>query len=153
MPAAVTSVIGATGAQGLTGATGIQGATGIGYLLTSGSSNTIGTGVKTFTVSLDSTASMYRAGNFVTVANSGANFMFGQITSYSGTTLSVNVTFTVGSGTYTAWSFGLSSSPGATGPTGATGIGSIGATGAQGATGPAGSVSDDVAILWALGLG
>ena len=101
---------------------------------------------------------MYRVGNYVIVANSGANYLYGQITSFTGTSAVVNVLAAFGSGgPYTAWSFSLQASPGATGPTGATGAaGSTGPFGATGATGPAGatgSVSDDVAIIWALSLG
>ena len=135
--------IGATGATGPSGSAGSQGstgATGIGYALVSGSSNSIGTGSKTFTVDKDYSVQMYRVGNYVIAANSGSNYMFGQITSFSGTTLTMNVTNAVGSGTYTAWSFSLNAAPGFTGATGATGpAGSNGGVGSTGATGPAGN--------------
>ena len=94
----------------------------------------------------DYSVQMYRVGNYVTVGYSGANYMYGVITSYSGTTLTMTSLFSVGSGTYSAWAFSLNAGPGATGPTGATGaqgiqgdIGATGAQGIQGATGPTGS--------------
>jgi len=59
--------------------------------------------------------------------------MEGTVTSYIGTTLIVNVTSTLGSGTYASWSISLSGAPGPQGSTGATGV--TGLTGAQGATG------------------
>lgn len=67
---------------------------------TSTSSNTIGLGSKTFTVSSGLTGII--AGQGVN-ASSGANSMSGTVTSYSGTTLVLNITSTVGSGTYTSW--------------------------------------------------
>jgi hypothetical protein len=109
-------------------------------VLLSGSSNTIGTGSKTFTVNLDADNSMYRVGNFVNVGAAPGNFMFGQITSFSGSSITVNVTFTVGSGTYSGWSFSLSASPGATGP-----------AGASGATGPEPGVGKIIAISMIFG--
>jgi len=55
--------------------------------------------------------------------------MFGQITSYSGTSLVVDVTVVGGSGTHTDWSIYVAGARGATGATGATG-----AAGADGAS-------------------
>ena len=55
-----------------------------------------------------------------------ANFMHGLVTSYSGTTLVINVDATGGSGTLADWNLAVQ--------------GETGATGATGATGPAGSV-------------
>ena len=126
--------IGATGAQGSTGATGNTGATGaegIGYRLYSFTSNTIGTGTKTFTVTLDAANSQYIPGMWVSVAEAGGAYIFGQITSYSGTTLVVNSVATSGSGTFSAWGVYLQGAPGANGSNGSTG-----ATGPQGASGP-----------------
>jgi hypothetical protein len=68
--------------------------------------------------------------------------MAGAVTSYSSGNgqLIVNVTSTLGSGTYTAWTVnlnGAAGTPGSTGPTGATGL--TGPTGATGLTGPTGA--------------
>lgn len=62
-------------------------------------SNTIGTGAQTFTVS----AGQQYAVNGKITFTSGANSETGTITSYTGTTLVVNITSIVGSGTFTSW--------------------------------------------------
>lgn len=73
-------------------------------------SNTIGTGSKTFT--LTTTARSYTAGQSLVIYSTAnaANRMVGTVTSYtSGTnTLVVNVTSVVGSGTFTDWEICLS---------------------------------------------
>lgn len=67
---------------------------------TSVTSNSIGTGAKTFTVAsgLDITA------GDAALATASTSSMAGTVTSYSGTTLVLSITATTGSGTYTAWS-------------------------------------------------
>lgn len=49
------------------------------------------------------------------------NYMHGQVTSYSGTTLTLNVTNIGGSGTFADWTITVAGTRGATGATGATG--------------------------------
>lgn len=73
---------------------------------TSSTSNSIGTGAKSFTVQ---TGLGFVVGNSVRVANTSANYMTGDVTSYdSGTgALVVNVTSSSGSGTYTDWTISL----------------------------------------------
>lgn len=81
---------------------------------TSVTSNIIGTGAKTFTVSAGKS---FQAGMYLVIADTAApstNSMFAQITSYSGTTLVVNVLSIVGSGTKTAWVISMTSAGGAT---------------------------------------
>ena len=83
---------------------------GLGYAgLTSTTSTLIGTGSKTFTVNLPSTSDAYVVGSRVRVAYSvtPANFMEGVITAYSGTSLTVNVDSTGGSGTFASWNFSI----------------------------------------------
>lgn len=70
------------------------------FTTTSTTSNNISTGAKTFVVA--SSGLPITTGQGV-MAYSGVNFMFGTVTSYSGTTLVMNVTSTIGSGTYTTW--------------------------------------------------
>jgi len=69
---------------------------------TSVSSNTIGTGSKTFTIpaGLD-----FAATENIQISStaSPANYLQGTVTSYSSTTLVVNITASVGAGTFTAW--------------------------------------------------
>ena len=80
---------------------------------TSATSNIIGTGTKTFTVS---TSKSFVAGMWLTIADTAAaavNSMFAQVTSYSGTTLVVTVpnNGVFGSGTKTAWTISLTAAP------------------------------------------
>lgn len=85
---------------------------------TSATSTTIGTGSKTLTTQ---TGKQFAAGQWVTVVRaSDVNaWMYGQVTSYSGSTLIINVTLTNGSGTYTDWAISIAGTRGATGATGA----------------------------------
>lgn len=94
-----------------------QAQVGIGYSnLTSTTSNTIGTGSKTFTTNLNSNESAYNVGTRIRVSGIlTANFMEGVITSFSGTTLVVNVDASGGSGTLNSWTFSVTGSQGATG--------------------------------------
>lgn len=73
---------------------------GISWSTTSSSTNTIGLGSKTFTVA-SSTLPIF-IGQIVT-ATSGVNTMTGTVTSYASTTLIINVTSIVGSGTFSSW--------------------------------------------------
>ncbi len=84
-------------------------------LATSTTSNTIGTGSKTFIIS--QTGVTLGAGTFVVIASRAnvANYMHGQIISNSANTLVVNSIDTGGSGTYTDWNILLSGSQGSSG--------------------------------------
>jgi hypothetical protein len=84
---------------------------------TSTSSVAIGIGAKTFTVSA---GKQFIVGEFLTIANTPTptNFMQGQVTSYSGTTLVMSILNTGGSGTYSTWTISPS---GVAGPTGSAG--------------------------------
>ena len=93
---------------------------GLGYAgLTSTTSTLIGTGSKTFTVNLPSTSDAYVVGSRVRVASSASpsNFMEGVITAYSGTSLTVNVDSTGGSGTFASWNFSIAGIQGNSGLT------------------------------------
>ncbi|MBK0381783.1 collagen-like protein, partial [Pedobacter sp. SD-b] len=103
--------VGATGAKGDTGSTGSTGTNGLGYGGTSTSSNAIGTGNKTFTTQA---GLAYVAGQRVRAINTTSKYMGGIISSYSGTSLVINVDETIGSGTYTSWSFGIAGENGTT---------------------------------------
>lgn len=72
---------------------------------TSSSSVLIGTGAKTFTVP---SGLGFVVGMTLRIANSSTAYMTGDVTSYSSTTLVVNVTSVVGSGTLASWSISLS---------------------------------------------
>lgn len=78
------------------------------YSDVSTTNNSVGTGAKTFTVQ---SGKMFTAGQFLVVADVAAptsNWMFCQVTSYSGTSLVLNSLRVGGSGTKTAWVIGLS---------------------------------------------
>lgn len=86
---------------------------GLGYSgVESVTSLTIGTGSKTFTVNTNATDTAFIVGNRVRLVNSSTNYMDGVITAYSGTSMTVLVDGTAGSGTYTAWFVTLTGSVG-----------------------------------------
>lgn len=84
---------------------------------TSATSLLIGTGTKVFTTQA---GKQFDAGNFILAVSDAdeTNFMHGQVVSYVGTTLTLNVTATGRSGTFADWSLYISGARGATGATG-----------------------------------
>lgn len=110
-----------------------------------GSSSTslaVGTGTKVFTTQ---SGKSFSNGALLLISRSGgADYMYGQVSSYSSTTLTMNITTTSGSGTYTDWIISVSGIPGPTGPTGAAGP--VGA-GSGDVNGPASAVSGKVATF------
>jgi hypothetical protein len=70
---------------------------------TSSTSNAIGTGSKTFTVAA---GGGFYVGMAIRAANSATNHMTGEVASYAGTSLVINVTGIAGTGTFTAWVIG-----------------------------------------------
>jgi hypothetical protein len=76
-----------------------------GFSLTSSSSITVGTGSKTFTTNLASTVTPIVNGTNLKIYSTAnhTNNMTGVVTSFSGTTLVVNVTAASGAGTLTDW--------------------------------------------------
>ena len=87
---------------------------------TSSSSNAISTGTKTFVIQSDKA---FKAGQLVTATAANGDYVYGMVTAYSGTTLTINVLKVSGSGTKTSWSIifsapaGLDSSGGGSGAT------------------------------------
>lgn len=71
---------------------------------TSTSSVLIGTGSKTFTVPA---ALGFVIGMTLRIANTSANFMTGEVTSYTSTTLVMNITAVGGSGTFASWNISM----------------------------------------------
>lgn len=89
----------------------------------SGSSTTstlIATGSKSFTTQ---SGKFFDVGNWLLIASDAdeTNYMHGQVTAYSGTSLTVNVTNIGGSGTFTDWVITLSGTQGTKGDKGDTG--------------------------------
>ena len=104
--------------------------TAVSYAATSTTSLAIGTGSKVFTTQA---GKPYLVGTRLR-ASSGADpadYMEGVVTAYSGTSLTINVDNTGGTGTDADWNINLAGDVGDTGATGATGD--------TGATGPAGA--------------
>lgn len=89
---------------------------------TSTTSLAIAVASKTFTTQ---SGKAFSAGRWVLCTSDAdpTNYMHGQVTSYSGTTLIVNVTNIGGSGTLADWTISLSGTRGAVGATGAPGAG------------------------------
>lgn len=85
---------------------------------TSTTSTAVGAGSKTFTTQA---GKQFTGGNYVTVSRTSAptTLMHGVVTSYIGTTLTVDVSTIAGSGTYTDWTIALSGAKGNNGPSGA----------------------------------
>jgi hypothetical protein len=81
---------------------------------TSTSSVAIGTGNKTFTTQ---SGEQYTAGVYLLAVSqaNAANSMFGQVVSYAGTSLVLDVQATGGSGTYADWNLSLAGVPGPAG--------------------------------------
>lgn len=82
------------------------------YSATSTTSNTVGTGLKTFAIE---TGKGFVRGQFVVVANTPApsSYLLGQVESYSSVTgeLVVNAASVGGSGTFSAWAISVASAP------------------------------------------
>lgn len=93
---------------------GSTGAAGAGYGGTSTTSILIGTGSQTFTTQ---SGLAYGVGARVRAAyqTTPSNYMEGVVTSYSGTTLTINVDTVGGAGTFALWSFNIAGNVGASG--------------------------------------
>jgi hypothetical protein len=105
---------------------------------TSTSSLAIGIGSKTFTIPV---GKAFQVGQWVLAqeTSNSANQMYGQVTSYSGTSLGVNVTAIGGSGTHADWTIVLSNSAAAAGYQPPVGTGNV--------TGPGSSTAGHVATF------
>jgi hypothetical protein len=124
---------GSIGNTGATGATGAQGPQGIGYTgVTSASTITIGSGLKTFTL-VSSYAGAFVTGMRIRAIHSDTPtyFLEGTANYVGGGTLIITVDKFAGSGSHNSWLFAVAGEVGQTGATGATG-----ATGVVAATAP-----------------
>jgi hypothetical protein len=111
---------------------------------TSASSNTLGTGSKTFTYTSSSNLG-WLIGTRLRISNTTSNWMEGPITAVSATSVTINSDLVSGSGTFTSWNLTIAGErgqpgvDGADGQNGADGVNGIpGAAGAEGPTGPTG---------------
>jgi hypothetical protein len=86
------------------------------YSGTSTTSLSIGTGSKTFTT--ESGKSWFLGQRLRAASDDGTLIMDGEVTAYSGTSLTILVDYTEGSGTHADWNIGVTGSRGATGAAG-----------------------------------
>lgn len=94
-------------------------AASIGLTGTSVSNVSVASGSKSFTTQ---NGKSWTTGQRLRVATADASkIMEGPVASYTGTTLTISVDYTVGSGSSSAWNIGVTGERGAVGPTGATG--------------------------------
>lgn len=76
---------------------------------TSSTSNSVGSGSKTWTTQ---SSRLFTTGQYVTITTGSTSpMMYGQVTSYTGGSLTVNVVYAIGSGTYTDWYIFISGAP------------------------------------------
>jgi len=152
------TVVGITnGTSGTSGTSGSKGERGVGYIsLFSSTSQTVTTGLKTFTLNLNGISNVnqisWKVDDAVTLtynfAGQIAN-MNGKIQIASGSTIVVNVSSVSGStGTFNNWSFGpqvgTSGTDGTSGTSGTNGItGTSGTSGTSGIDGSAGTSGTD----------
>lgn len=108
----------------------------------------IGTGSKTFTTQANKN---FFAGQFISAASNAnaLNYMHGQVTSYSGTTLTINVLDTGGSGTLADWNIAVSGTQGSAGGGGS--VTSVSVTTANGVSGSVANPTSTPAITLTLG--
>ena len=78
------------------------------YKTSSTTSNSVSNGIKTFTVDINLS---YIPLQEILVVHNPANHMHGEVVSYSGTTLVVDIKNHTGSGTYTSWVINLDGTP------------------------------------------
>jgi hypothetical protein len=128
----IQGIQGVQGSTGTQGVQGIQGVNGVGFNpLTVTTPLTVSTGTLTLQVDLASTQTAYTPGMIVGVialdSPNSAYGMGGIISSYTGNTLIVNVSYTIGTGSFSNWRVVIFGRVGPTGPTGQRG-----ATGPQG---------------------
>lgn len=91
-----------------------------GFTATSTTSLALATGTKVFTIQ---SGKQFTAGNQVKIpsAANNANYFYGTVVSYVGTTLTTSITEIGGSGTFADWTIALSGVKGTTGATGVVG--------------------------------
>jgi hypothetical protein len=108
-PAGAQGIQGPPGAQG---AQGLQGPIGPGYAATSATPLTVATGSQTFVTQAGLAYTIGVRARSSSNANSN-NYMEGLVSSYSGTSLTINIDLANGSGSHSDWNINLSGSVGA----------------------------------------
>lgn len=149
-PQGEQGIQGIQGIQGPKGDKGDQGDAGVDgdhYHTTSSETFSVPAKNTLASVILDDVNVDYTVAQSVIVAHDSGHYFIGDVVSYNGLTgeLDLNVTTSVGSGTFSSWTVNLSGAVGIQGPTGPTGpqgpegpMGPQGIQGEQGIQGPAG---------------
>lgn len=103
---------------GIKGDAGSNGSAGTTYVMetTSTTSNSISVASKTFNYSATSLG--WAIGTRIRAYNDASNYMSGVITAVSGISVTLDISYIVGSGTYTAWTLSVTGDRGDTGATG-----------------------------------
>jgi len=136
---------GVQGTKGDTGNAGPQGSTGAGYAgVTSTTSHDLVTNIsKTFELTTTLGYHAFIVGQRVRAVYSTNVYVEGVITATSSTSMTVNVSLSVGaSGSYSPWTFSATGQPGSTGTTGATGPRGLSGVVAQT------SAPSDTTVVW-----
>ena len=113
-----TGAAGTNGTNGAAGATGPTGSTGAGYYATSSTSLTIASSGSIVLTTQSGLAYVVGARVRVLSTATASNYMEGTITAYTGTSMTVSVTNSSGSGTIASWYISETGNVGATGPSG-----------------------------------
>jgi len=113
-PAGPTGPTGPTGPAGSPGSTGATGPSGPGYLATSTTSILVAAGPVVFSTQL---GLAYVIGTRIRATSNGSpsNWIEGLVTGYSGSSLSVTIDKTHGSGTFNDWNLNVAGEPGVDG--------------------------------------
>ncbi len=146
---ATTATNAATSASASATAAAASAATAASITATSTSSLLIATGAKTF---VTQTGKQFVAGQYLIISSAAnvTNYMYGQVTSYSGTSLVMDIQVIGGSGTFADWNISISGARGASGTgitTAAVGWTGTGGTSARTLTVDTSISTSNVALL------
>jgi hypothetical protein len=124
------SVAGEKGLQGIQGIQGIQGNTGPAPTISGTSSTSVAAGIGSKSFVTQSGIAWSVGQRLRAVSADAAITLIGTVTSYSGTSLTINVDDAYGAGSAASWSISIAGEKGVQGP-----VGPVGATGSQGVQG------------------
>ena len=137
-----SGVSGWSGFSGTSGYSGYSGYSGLGYYgLTATGSNSLSIGSKSFTTNLDASTTAFTVGQYIRVFSTSvpSQFMEGLITAFTGTSLTVNMTYVNGVASFSNWTITNSGAVGTSGYSGYSGaVGTSGFSGSNGTNGASG---------------
>ena len=124
------------------GVSGYSGYSGLGYYgLTATGSNSLSLGSKSFTTNLDASTTAFTVGQYIRVFATSvpSQYMEGLITAFTGTSLTVNMTYVNGGASFTNWTITASGAVGTSGYSGYSGYSGSGISGYSGYSGYSGA--------------